>query len=594
MDSTQREPVERSTEAAEHFAPAGCRRSLVVWVLLAAYAAFLVYRAVGQGRADDAAPMPIWELQDAHRLVAWGGGLALAVLYQFAYFVPVGFLAVLAVPCGRRRMPVWGAGTALAGALAVAVVAVEIGTPWPARTVARLILPLLGCLFGVWIGVTWRRGRRARLWLLPKVALLFFATALCGAILVWSSVEDKPLPFQAAPVTSARKRELVRLVRSKSPRALQAGQTHTLRLTEDDVNVLLAWGLSLGPADGKARVTFGPEVASLAASVDVARGGKSRYLNLRMAGDVAIKDGSLNLRIDRCRLGRVEIPAWLIAPWCSDFASLLGHDRRVQPFLDAIQAITIGPDWIEATYTRVNLPPGFREDLFGPAGAGEEVLAATRMQVDRLLTIAEQLPRGARPDVGMCFETAFALARQRSVHTDPVTENRAAIFALGVLLGHHRLEEFLGPVLPEGRNGARWMLRRVELRGRADWMKHFCVSAALALLSDAVVSDAAGLLKEELDADRGGSGFSFSDLLADRAGTTFAVRATEDEAAARRMQDRLARGFKVDDFFPPAADLPEGIPDAELQTRYGGVGGAPYLRQIDEIERRVAACAAYR
>ena len=108
------------------------------------------------------------------------------------------------------------------------------------------------------------------------------------------------------------------------------------------------------------------------------------------------------------------------------------------------------------------------------------------------------------------------------------------------------------------------------------------------------MSDAAGLLKEELDASRGGSGFSFADLLADRAGTTFALRATSDKVSARAMQDRLARGFLIEEFFPPAADLPEGIPDAELQSRYGGVGGQAYNRLIEEIEQRIATCAAYR
>jgi hypothetical protein len=60
------------------------------------------------------------------------------------------------------------------------------------------------------------------------------------------------------------------------------------------------------------------------------------------------------------------------------------------------------------------------------------------------------------------------------------------------------------------------------------------------------------------------------------------------------MQERLAHGFRVDDFFPRADGLPEGIPDAELQSRYGGVGGPLYRRQFDEVERRVSACAAYR
>jgi hypothetical protein len=113
------------------------------------------------------------------------------------------------------------------------------------------------------------------------------------------------------------------------------------------------------------------------------------------------------------------------------------------------------------------------------------------------------------------------------------------------------------------------------------------------VISAVAPSDAAGLLKEELDAD-GGSGFSFADLLADRAGTTFAEVATRDEARAAAVQRRIAEGFWVDEFFPPADGLPEGIPDAQLQSRYGGVGGPLYRRTAEEIERRIAACAAYR
>jgi hypothetical protein len=317
-------------------------------------------------------------------------------------------------------------------------------------------------------------------------------------------------------------------------------------------------------------------------------------MNVVVAGGPEIEEGELSLNVDRCRIGSVEVPRPLLGLLSPVVTSLLSRDRRSRPFLDAIRAITIEPGSIEVTYGRLHLPPGFREDIFGPASASEEVLASTRAQADHLLAVVSQSPH-TQPSFGECFETVFAFARDRSAEGDPVAENRAGIFALGILLGHHRVEEFLGPVLADLDNGAaRRALRRVALRGRSDWTKHFCVSAAIALLSDEVVSDAAGLLKEELDADTGGSGFSFADLLADRAGTTFAVRATRDEATARAMQDRLARGFRVEEFFPPAADLPEGIPDAELQSRYGGVGGQRYRDLIEEIERRITACAAYR
>ncbi len=262
--------------------------------------------------------------------------------------------------------------------------------------------------------------------------------------------------------------------------------------------------------------------------------------------------------------------------------------------MNATQEIAIGPSSIDVTYGRVHLPPGYRENLFGPTLLSEEVRASTKVQIAHLLAVVGQTPK-PRPTFDACMETVFALARERSVGRDPVIENQAAILALGALLGHSRIEEFLGPVKIDAHDrAARRALFQVRLRERSDWTKHFCVSAAIALFSNVIVSDAAGLLKEELDAGGGGSGFSFADLLADRAGTTFAACATRDQAAALAMQNRLAGGFRVDEFFPPAEDLAEGIPDAELQRQYGGVGGEAYREMVEEIERRVAQCAAYR
>ena len=567
------------------------------WAILAGYTLFLVCRALYQNRGATA-DTPVWGLQDSHRLVRWMAGLALATLGEWACFIPVGLVATLVVPRSTgwlRRLPISVPGLLLAGALAALVFAVKISGSWSLAAAVGLTIPLLGCLFGAWMGTTWRRGRRARLWFVPKAALLACLAALGAGVLLWLSLERRPLPFEAARVTSEEKRRLVHLIRSKSPRSLEEGRTHTLQLTQYDINVLLSWGLSLGSPERKAAVQLAYDAVSLAASAGVPLGGQEpRYLNLTLAGGAGIEKGSLSLRVDRCRLGSLELPRWLLNPLGPIVTSFLHHDRRSRPFLDAVREMTIEPNAIAVTYGPVHLPPGFREDLFGPTAASAEMLASTRAQVRGLLDLANLSP-GSPPSFGLCFETAFALARARSVERNPVSENQAAIFALGILLGHPRLEEFLGPVLDDnGFEAARRALYRVTIRERSDWTKHFCVSAALVLLSDAVVSDAAGLLKEELDAGKGGSGFSFGDLLADRVGTTFALTATRDEAAARALQDRLAGGFRVDEFFPPAADLPEGIPDAELQSRYGGVGGEPYRRLIAEIERRIAACAAYR
>jgi len=570
----------------------------VGWIVLAAYLLLLVYLGLRHGEGGGIAGVAVWELQDSHRLLSWVGRFVFIGFCEFAYFVPVGFIAAMVVRRGSGRLgrfPISLRGLAAGSWFTVLVCAVEIGRSWHWAAAVGLMLPLFGCLFGTWIGTTWLRGRRARIWLLPKVGLLVLLIALCTGILLWLSMEDMPMGFEAVEVTSADKRRLVSLIRGKSPRSLEEGRTHTLRLTEDDINVLLSWGLSLGSPDRKAQISLARDYASMSVSVGVKLGGgRTRYLNFEAAGTTRIDEGIMRLNLYRCRLGSVQVPRWVLDLLCPVAASLAEHDRLSRPFVEAIESMAIETDSIVATYGRVDLPAGFREDLFGPASASEEVLASTRAQVDNLLAFVDRLP-GRRATFGMCFESVFGLARARSAEGDPVTENRAGIFALGMLLGHHRVEEFLGSVL-EGRENpaAQWALWRVTLRGRSDWTKHFCVSAAIAIFSDKVVSNAAGLLKEELDADIGGSGFSFSDLLVDRAGTTFAIRATRDEASARAMQNRIFEGFRVEEFFPPAADLPEGIPDAELQSHYGGVGGERYGRLIEEIERRIAACVAYR
>jgi hypothetical protein len=55
----------------------------------------------------------------------------------------------------------------------------------------------------------------------------------------------------------------------------------------------------------------------------------------------------------------------------------------------------------------------------------------------------------------------------------------------------------------------------------------------------------------------------------------------------------LSQAFEVDQFFPNADGLAEGIPDEVLEGYYGGVGGAEYQRVVRTIERRLQSCAAY-
>jgi hypothetical protein len=181
---------------------------------------------------------------------------------------------------------------------------------------------------------------------------------------------------------------------------------------------------------------------------------------------------------------------------------------------------------------------------------------------------------------------AFALAKDRSHGGDPVAENRAALAALA--------ETVMGGRLPGKRGGA--LVKRttgVRLGGRGDLAQHFALSAWLAASGGEGLSDLAGVYKELKDA-QGGSGFSFTDLAADRAGSRFGETCTRSPAWARAMQTRLAGTGESDRFFPAIADLPEFMGQAEFQRRFGGVGQPAYRRMAAEIEGRIAGLAIYR
>jgi hypothetical protein len=455
----------------------------------------------------------------------------------------------------------------------------------------ELLLPGLGVVFGVWAGLAWRRGPRARLLFLPSVAAQALVLLLLAFGLALLALDPEAALPPREPPTSAEKRELVELFRGKNPRKVPPGETRTLRLSQPELDRLVSWAASVGI---RARTAVRLEDGGVSGQASLRLPRTGRWLNVSASTQLSIEQGRLAAAHPRLRAGQLSLPPFLLEALTPFFVAGLQHDRDLRRVLPAVESLTLTPEAAVLTYGRVEMPPGLVTRLVWGEELSEATHAAVYSQVDRLLATLEKAPRGdAR--FALALETAFASARERTAQGGAaVDENRAAILALGIVLGHPRVARAVGERLDDERSArASGVQRGTALRGRADWSRHFTVSGALTVVSAVAPSDAAGLLKEELDAD-GGSGFSFADLLADRAGTTFADVATADEAAAIALQQRLAQGFWVDDFFPPADGLAEGIADAELQARYGGVGGPLYRRETEEIERRLARCAAYR
>jgi len=225
-------------------------------------------------------------------------------------------------------------------------------------------------------------------------------------------------------------------------------------------------------------------------------------------------------------------------------------------------------------------------------GISNDLTENTRATGEYLLANADQIPSG---DEGFTklVELAFLYAEDNSHSANAVHANQAAILALGVLLGQERIANVAKRSINLERVEELHQLRnRITLMGRNDLARHFWVSAALVVLSDSDRAAVVGLGKEMMDATEGGSGFSFVDLMADRAGTMLAIAATKNAANARRFQSHVQQGVVVADLFPSVEGLPEGISGDVFQSEYGGLGGTKTRSLLSEMERRLQTCAA--
>jgi hypothetical protein len=183
----------------------------------------------------------------------------------------------------------------------------------------------------------------------------------------------------------------------------------------------------------------------------------------------------------------------------------------------------------------------------------------------------------------------FKLGQERTRSGDPVVENRAII----LVLTFYANGKGLAAIVPAAKGWPRPASHTITLHGRQDFPQHFTISAALAANVGGPLSDAIGLYKE-VDDSRVGSGFSFNDIAADRAGTRFGEFATSTKETAARLQQRLSAGVRERDLMPATDDLPEFMPEAEFKRRFGGIGAPAYQQMMTTIERRIAALPLYR
>ena len=407
--------------------------------------------------------------------------------------------------------------------------------------------------------------------------LLFMPVALGAAI--YLAFDSAPAIQRAAEISPASIERAKRILEQNDPRRLRPGVRRTILLGEGDLD-LAANYLARQYAEGGARVELVQGRALLAASLRVPVPlPLTAYLNVK----AALAESAGLPRIESLHLGRLPVPG-RVAQWLIPRLLQMAYpEADLKAFAHAIRRISLGDDRVLLTYTwQADLPGKVRAVLL-PAEDRERL----RAYHERLVGVSESVS-GTDSSLAAFLMPLFTLALERSNGGDAVAENRAVILLLALYVNGREL----GKILPDARAWPQPRNHTVRLNGRDDLAKHFIVSSALAAKAGGPLSDAVGLYKELADA-REGSGFSFNDLAADRAGTRFGEYAA-DPRTARALQQRLRGGVVERDLIPITDDLPEFMPEREFLRRFGGVDSPVYKKMTAEIERRIALLPLYR
>ncbi|MDR2213473.1 MAG: hypothetical protein LBE21_07605 [Pseudomonadales bacterium] len=417
---------------------------------------------------------------------------------------------------------------------------------------------------------------------------IFFKTLLALCLLVALSLgallflvlECAPSVAPLSSLDAIDLHSLEFLSADNDPRALAPGSSATLALSKNDLELALNYLLDRLQL-GQAKVALQDGSAQVEASLRVPVNFAELYLTLKGS----LEGGGTLLIVSNLSVGGLRLPDWLSAKLLSMTRDKL--DQRY-PDYQRLRA-SIENLHIDARYLRLSYrwDPALARDLSRWGSelllphSLRDLLAVYRARL-RELALEPNLPK--RPSADEFLPPMFAYAHNRG--GDPVEENRALLLALTLYaLDLDRL------TLNAADQAAPW--HELQFYHRGDWSRHFFLSIGLTLGGGAGLAGSIGLLKEIEDTHGKGSGFSFTDIGADRMGVRFAEFAVSNPANARLLQQRMAQSEGEPFYFPDLRDLPEFLSQEQFAQDYGGTTGAAFKREIDQIEARIDALPVF-
>jgi len=412
--------------------------------------------------------------------------------------------------------------------------------------------------------------------LIRLIFLLLIISVLFVGAGLYFGLSDHPLVDSRRSLSHQDIARAKSVLKQNDPRGLPAGSRRTIAISHNDLD-LAAHYLAQKAFGGHAQVALGNERLGVRATATVPVLSTRNFINVEMV----MRTLGGQPELESIQLGSLHLPAPLVSQAARLLLDTFYGEQPFAQLLSTVEEVRILPREMQLTYEwNPGLIDRARDTLL--ASADREALAYYLDELVRLQSIGI----GSRGNLVDLLQPLFAAAAHRSRTGDPVAENTALLTVLGTWSSGQNTNRLVT-------DAKRPRAYRLKLAGRRDFGQHFLTSAALAARGDSSLSDAVGLFKEIADTD-GGSGFSFTDIAADRAGTRFGEVATRSHQSALSVQRIAAAGLHDAQLMPPVNDLPEHLDAETFRRRFGDVGSPAYQQVMDDIERRIEGIALYR
>ncbi len=363
-------------------------------------------------------------------------------------------------------------------------------------------------------------------------------------------------------------------------KAHRKGLLKSIELTAEDLAAAMQYFLARKQVEGNTLISLKESRMDCRITVKL----PIPFANLFFNGILLAANEQNKLTLKSLSIGHITL-SQSVAEWFVDRVARHTPLAEYLVFADqVIKDVRIADSRLQVTFNWSRQTVNQAQSLF----LDEDARARLLVYYNALGEILNQASERSWVPLEAVTQPLFSLALTRSAEGGATQENYALILVLSAYVTGKNLASLLPP---KGRR-TNPLPRLILLHRRLDIAQHFMGSAGLAISGHRTLADLVGIAKEINDI-HSGSGFSFTDLAADKAGALFGKMAVKAEKTARKLQQVMSQATDESAFMPNLSDLPENLSAAAFKERFGDINSQAFLDIKGQIEARIAGCTLY-